>query len=275
VLLGVLSDVHGNPTALDAVLADGRAVGVDSWWVLGDLVAIGPEPAATLDRLTSVPRLVATRGNTERYVLTGDRPPPHAADVAADPGLLPLFAAVEGSFAWTRGALAATGWPAWLADLSLEVRRTLPDGTRLLGVHASPSRDDGEGVTPQRPEPSLAAALACADPPADVVLTGHTHQPTDRRVGAVRAVNGGSVSNPITDDLRAGYVVVAGDRHGHRVVHRRVEYDHDLVVRRLAESGHPQADWIASFQRGGQVRHAAVRPGAPEPVPGGQGLRPT
>jgi hypothetical protein len=68
---------------------------------------------------------------------------------------------------------------------------------------------------------------------------------------------------------------VAADRHGHRIVHRRVEYDHDLVVRRLAESGHPQADWIASFQRGGQVRHAAVRPGAPEPVPGGQGLRPT
>jgi predicted phosphodiesterase len=97
VLIGVLSDVHGNLTALDAVLADGRAVGVDAWWALGDLVAGGPEPAATLDRLTSVPRLTATRGNTERYVLTGDRPPPHAEEVAADPGLLPLFAAVESS----------------------------------------------------------------------------------------------------------------------------------------------------------------------------------
>jgi hypothetical protein len=96
---------------------------------------------------------------------------------------------------------------------------------------------------------------------ADVVLAGDTHQPTDRWVGDVRAVNGGSVSNPITDDLRAAYVIVHGDRHGHRVEHRRVAYDRDAFLRRVARSGHPEAEFISSFQRGEQFKFPAHRPG--------------
>ncbi len=259
--IGVLADVHGNRVGLEAVVADGTAGGVDSWWALGDLVAIGPEPVATLELLADLPGVRCTRGNTERYVLTGDRPAPHADDVLADPSLLHLFAAVEGSFAWTRGALASRGWLDWLAGLPLEVRTELPDGTRLLGVHASPGRDDGDGITPHRPEDELRAALDGAA--ADVVFAGHTHQPTDRQIGPVRVVNGGSVGNPVTDDLRAGYVVVHADRHGHRVEHRRVAYDRYEFLARLARSGHPEVDYIASFQRGEQVRYPARRPGAP------------
>lgn len=259
--LAILSDVHGNRTALEAVIADGGAVGIDAWWALGDLVAIGPDPVATLELLADLPNLVATSGNTERYVLTRDRPPPSAADVEADPQLLDLFAAVESSFSWTRGTLAAHGWLDWLAALPLEVRLTLPDGTRLLGVHGSPGLDDGPGITPHRPEEELRQALAGAE--ADIVVAGHTHQPTDRRVGPVRAINGGSVSNPITDDLRAAYVVIDADRDGHYVEHRRVAYDRDAFLRRVHDSGHPEHDYIASFQRGDQFRYPSRRPGAP------------
>jgi predicted phosphodiesterase len=49
--LGLISDVHGNRIALEAVVADGRECGVEAWWVLGDLVAIGPDPVATLELL--------------------------------------------------------------------------------------------------------------------------------------------------------------------------------------------------------------------------------
>jgi predicted phosphodiesterase len=261
VKLGVMSDVHGNRTALEAVVTDGSLQGVDTWWALGDLVAIGPEPVGTLELLADLPNLLVTSGNTERYVLTGDRPPPHAADVVANPELLGLFATVEGSFAWTRGALASHGWLDWLARLPLERRTELPDGTRLLGVHASPGRDDGAGITPHRPEGALLEALDGAE--ADIVFAGHTHQPTDRRVGTVRAVNGGSVSNPITDDLRASYVIVHSDKHGHRLEHRRVPYDREEFLARVARSGHPERDYIASFQRGEQFRYPAQRPGAP------------
>ena len=260
--LGVIADIHGNRVALEAVVRDGREQGVDRWWALGDLVAIGPDPVDTLELLTNLDGVDVTRGNTDRYVAGRDRPPPHADEVLARPELLPLFATIEASFSWTKGALAAHRWLPWLSALALEVRTTLDDGTRLLGVHATPGRDDGPGITPHRPEDELRAVLAGAA--ADIVLAGHTHQPTDRRIGATRAVNGGSVSNPITDDLRAAYVVVHADRHGHRLEHRRVTYDRDAFLRRVRTSGHPADDYIASFQLGEQFQHRARRPGAPE-----------
>ena len=149
-----------------------------------------------------------------------------------------------------------------LAALPTSQRLVLDDGTRLLGVHASPGSDDGPGITPEIADDDLAALLQ--DSEADVVCGGHTHQPTNRRVGATRAVNLGSVSNPMTFDLRATYVVIDSDRHGHRIRHRRVAYDHDAVVARCRRSDHPEREYIAAFQRGEQARYPAVRPGAPE-----------
>lgn len=259
--LGLFSDVHGNRIALEAVLADGREQGVDSWWALGDLVATGPDPLPTLELLTNVANLQVIRGNTDRYVVSGDRPWPSAAHVAADPELLTVFARVEGSFSWTRGALASSGWLEWLAGLPSEVRTTLPDGTRVLGVHASPGRDDGAGITPDRPEAELRADLAGAE--ADVVCAGHTHRPTDRQIDSIHAVNLGSVSNPVTDDLRASYVIIHAAPDGHRVEHRRVAYDHEAVLQRVARSGHSAAEYLASFQRGEHRRYPARQPGAP------------
>ena len=254
--LGICSDVHGNPVALDAVVADGREQGVEAWWVLGDLAAIGPDPVATLERIANLPGLVATAGNTERYVLTGDRPVPSREDAVADPALLDVLLQVESSFSWTQGALAQGGWLGWLADLPLDARTVLPDGTRLLGVHASPGRDDGGGIQPDVPDDVLAERMAGAE--ADIVVAGHTHRPTDRRAGTVRAVNDGSVSNPITTDLRASYVIVHADRHGHRVEHRRVAYDHDAVIRRLQEVGHPAGAFVVTHLRGERGRHPTV-----------------
>jgi predicted phosphodiesterase len=261
VLVGMLSDVHGNRVALDAVIADGVSKGVGAWWVLGDLVAIGPDPVSTLERLTDLPGVRFVRGNTDRYVVTGDRPSPHVEDVERDPSLRPLFDVVESSFAWTREAVEPGGWLTWLAELPTEQRAVLNDGTRLLGIHASPGSDDGDGITPAIPEAGLREMLA--DVRADVICAGHTHEPTDRRIGGQRAVNLGSVSNPITSDLRATYVIVNDDRHGHRLTHQRVDYDHDAVLERVRRSSHPAAQFIAEFQQGKQVRYPAERPGAP------------
>jgi predicted phosphodiesterase len=261
--LGLLSDIHGNRHALEAVIADAREQGVQEWWALGDLVAIGPDPVETLELLADL-GAAAISGNTDRYTLTADRPPPHADDVIAQPELLELYATMQRSFAWTGGAVTAGGWLEWMRELPLEIRLTLPDGTRVLGVHASPGRDDGPGITPDRDEDDLRRDLGGSA--ADLVVAGHTHRPTDRMVGAVRAVNLGSVSNPITDDLRASYVIVHADHEGHRLEHRRVAYDRDAFLASVARSGHPAAEFIASFQRGEQVRHPARRPGAPIPA---------
>lgn len=262
--LGLVSDIHGNRHGLEAVVADAADQDVDRWWALGDLVAIGPDPVSTLELLANLPAVQITTGNTERYVLTEDRPPPHPEEVLARPELLDLYGVIQRSFAWTAGAVAAHGWLNWLSDLPLELNMVLADGTGVLGVHACPGRDDGEGITPHRDDEELRRDLGATD--AHLVFAGHTHQPTDREVGSVRAVNLGSVSNPITDDLRASYVILHADRHGHRVEHRRVSYDQEGFLSSVARSGHPAADYIASFQRGEQVRYPALRTGAPCPT---------
>ena len=108
----------------------------------------------------------------------------------------------------------------------------LRDGTRLLGVHASPQSDDGPGITPAIADRELAALLAGVDD--DVICAGHTHQATDRRLGATRAINLGSISNPITSDLRAcrtssWTTTLVGTTSGTGAV----DYDHDAVVARI------------------------------------------
>ena len=85
--IAVISDVHGNIAALDAVVSD--AGDVDAYWFLGDLVAHGPRPAECVRRVRALPGVVAVRGNTDRYTLTS---PPDPVTVA--------------SFDWTRAALS-------------------------------------------------------------------------------------------------------------------------------------------------------------------------
>ena len=119
--VAVFSDVHGNLAALDAVLADARRADVDEFWVAGDLVAHGPHPAATIRRLMELPNARFVRGNTDRYVLTGELSP---VMPLSDVGMLVRASC---SFAWTRGAITAVGGYDWLASLPVERTATLPD----------------------------------------------------------------------------------------------------------------------------------------------------
>lgn len=260
--IALVADIHGNPVALDAVLDDARAHGVDQFWFLGDYCAIGPEPAAILDRITSLPHARFIRGNTDRYVVTGEGPPPRLDEVRRDPDLIPTFARIAASFAWTAGVLAATGWMDWLEALPLELRHALDTGTRVLAVHASPGEDDGEGVHPGRSDAELGALLdGCA---ADLVVVGHTHEPMARRVGAVLVVNPGCVGNPRAPDLRASYALIETDGAGIvEVRHRRVEYDMASFIDAVGRSRHPAAGYILSHYRGelpGRPPHADHEP---------------
>src|SRR6516162_9862487 len=108
--LALFSDIHGNPLALDAVLADIQRHGeVDAYWVLGDFAALGYDPVTPLERITALPHADCTRGNTDRYVVTEDLPiPPEKA--LQDSSLLPDVIDAARSFSWTRGYLSAAGW---------------------------------------------------------------------------------------------------------------------------------------------------------------------
>lgn len=246
--IALISDIHGNTVALDAVLEDVASVGVDGYWFLGDHVAVGSDPVGVLERITALPNVHFTRGNTDRYTISGDRPPPTPDDVTADPGLFPRFSEVAQSFAWTRGVITAAGWFEWFEELLIEHRDTLPDGTRVLGVHASPGRDDGTGLNDRATETELRQLFWTAE--ADLVFVGHTHQPIERDLDTMRLVNLGSVSNHVSPDTRASYILLEASSEGHTVERRMVAYDTQAAIDHVRSVRHPAADFIIKHLSG-------------------------
>ena len=247
--VAILSDIHGNSIALDAVLADIQSNGgVDAFWLLGDLAAIGHDPIGTLERLAQLPNAHFVRGNTDRYLVTSERPPPTIEQAEANPKLWKTLVEVADSFGWTQGMVTAAGWLEWLEALPLEYRTELPDGSRVLCVHASPGNDEHPAFYPSM-SPAEAGSLVdgCQ---AELVLVGHTHQPLDVYAKGVHLVNAGSVSNPFPPDLRASYVLLEADKQGNRVYHRQVEYDREAVIAAVRRSRHPSGQFIVQFMRG-------------------------
>jgi len=248
--IALLADIHGNDIALEAVLTDiEQEGGVDAYWILGDLVAIGHAPVKVLERLTALPHAHFIRGNSDRYICTGERPSPSVQEVKTDLDLLPTLLEVEGSFSWTQGAITAAGWLEWLANLPLEFRAELPDGTQVLGVHAAPGRDVGKGFRPEMHQAEAEEMVAECE--ADLICVGHTHSVVNIQVGGKRVVNPGSVGHPpLGADARASYAVIMADEQGYAVEHRRVAYNRAEVIAILQAIKHPSATFLSRYFQG-------------------------
>ena len=243
--------------ALRAILRDADPLHVDRWWALGDLVLFGPRPAEVLELLHGLPGISMLRGNTDRYVLTGEQPAPHstAADAAASIDLVERYAAMAAGIGWTRGVLDQAGLINDLAALPAQLRLRLPSGPTVLGVHASPHADDGQGIEPGTADEELRALLdGCG---ADVVVGGHTHLASDRRVDGIRALNPGSAGLPRTRGS-AGWLLLEDDGDALAVTFRSVSFDVDAVVSDLRTRRHPNAEFVASLLTGRrqQRRHS-------------------
>ena len=244
--VAVFSDVHGNASALDAVLRAAKATSVDTSWCLGDVVAHGPRPAEVVDALRRLPGLVCVRGNTDRYDLTGDVAgmiPP--IDHPTSPEQFTVLGDARESFAWTRGCLVGSENIEWLASLPAERRLTLANGVRVLLVHASPGRDDGPGLGLDEPEDAV-AARGFTGRAADLVLVGHTHVAVDRRVEGCHAVNPGSVSLPPVSDDQARWLLLETTASGYTIEHRAEQYDLARAVEDLRVQRHPSAEWLST-----------------------------
>ena len=261
--LGVIADIHGNERALRAVLDDAARRRVDRWWVLGDLVLFGPRPAEVLELLRDLPGVGMLRGNTDRYVLTGEQPAPHAtaADAAASVDLVERYAAMAAGIGWTRGVLDQAGTLEHLATLPAQLRLRLPGGAAMLGVHASPGADDGPGIDPALPAEQLRGLLAGCG--ADVVVGGHTHYQTDRLVSGIRALNPGSTGMPRSPGRACWLLLQDRGRAGLTAEHRTVPYDAGAVARDLHRRRHPNAAFIADVLTGQREQYRTPSAAAP------------
>ena len=243
--LAMLSDIHGNPIALDAVLRDiDSQGGADEYWILGDHANQGYDPVGVMQRLDRLPTKRCVSGNTDRYLVDGSRRGPSVERVLANPDLMNRVVSAEQGTGWARGALTATGWYDWFRRLPFEQRKTLPDSARLLGVHASLKSDEWVPI-----ETTTAEEVAehFPDLNADVVFSGHAHLESDHTFFGTRFITLGSVANSMNDDPSAKYAILEADNSGHRVIRRHVAFDYDRVVEAIKAAFHPSEPWLLKF----------------------------
>ncbi len=216
--IAVLSDIHGNLPALQAVLADVNQVGVDLIVLNGDLVD-GPFPVETLEVLHSLgDKAVWVTGNGDRWVT-------EAFDGTFERTGSPTDALTE----WT-ASLFGSEHRALLGSATLTARLELP-GIGAIGFCHATARDDNEMVLVDSPVAHFEQAFGAFDVPT--VVVGHCHMPFDRLFNRRRIVNAGAVGMPY-GHTGASWALIGPD-----VTLRRTNYDLDAAAARLRSSGMP------------------------------------
>ena len=241
--VAVISDIHGNVAALNAVLEDLQRQPCDRLVVAGDLVLSGPRPVESLDAIRDlgVPTIY---GNTDLLVFderhSGER------------------------LDWVREKLGKDGL-SYLKGLPFEYRITPPGGRSLeddlLIVHATPADVNGMLVlqpvpfSQRRVTPEAEARTLLGDAMADLIVAGHLHYascgvPCGQRYSIID-----SVGFPYDGDHRAGYAGVWWDGQEWRVENQRLSYDYRKVAEDLGRCGAPFGELSAQ-----RILQARFRP---------------
>lgn len=236
----IVSDIHGNWSALTAVLAaepDAQAI-----LCLGDLVNYGPDPVECVRwaRSETVP-LSIVQGNHDRAFGCDEDP-------RCSGPYKPLSATMQRITAPKLSADAKR----YLAELPRTLKSTI-EGRTFFMCHATPTDPLYNYLVPDADSEKWAVEVDQAGAP-DFMLVGHTHLPFIRAIGNTIVVNPGSVGQPKTGDRRACYAVW----EHHEVVLQRVDYDVQTVARHLSD--------VAPVAVAEQLTSVLLTGGEPVPV---------
>jgi predicted phosphodiesterase len=233
--IAVVSDVHGNLTALEAVVADIEQRKPDRVVHGGDLGLAGAQPAEVVDRIRELgwPGVV---GNADELLWNRAQ---LELLLARAPELAPLLQLLFETYAPATLELLGEARVAWLRGLPAEHSE---DGIRVL--HASPG-DLWRAPMPDAAEGELLETYGAAD--EGIVVYGHIHLPFVRRLISLTVANTGSVGNPFDGDPRAAYLMIE-DGEPETI---RVSYDIEREVSIVLGSGYPDAPRIAEMRRRG------------------------
>ena len=224
--VAILSDIHANITALEAVLDDMKQQNVEAVYCLGDLVGYAPFPNEVIDRIQrdAIPTIMGNYDDGVGY----DRD--ECGCAYRDPEEQRRG---DISLQWTKKTVTPER-KAFLQSLEAEIRFEA-DGKRFRLVHGSPRRMN-EYLFEDRPLSSFQRLAATSE--ADVLIFGHTHKPYTKRVDNVLFLNAGSIGKPKDGNPRACYVVLdtAGDVS---VEFRRIPYDVQTVATAIRQSELP------------------------------------
>jgi putative phosphoesterase len=226
--VAIISDIHGNRRAFQAVIADLRQVAPDLVVHGGDLAHGGAHPAAIIDQVRSL-GWPGVRGNTDEMLWS----PESLTEFAArQPKLGPLLSRIQEMIPSTLASIGEERlrWLEGLPNLHSQ------EGFSL--VHASPN-DCWRAPMASASDEELHSTYASLHAP--VVVYGHIHRPYIRRLQDITIANTGSVSQSYDGDRRASYLVMDEEN----ITIRRVEYDVENEANELLRSGLPHADWLS------------------------------
>ena len=226
--IAIISDIHGNRTAFEAVLTDLRKTAPDLVLHGGDLADAGSSPVEIVDCIRDL-GWQGVLGNTDEMLTS----PQTLEDFALQsPVMQPLLPAIREMAAATRAMLGEARL-AWLR--SLPRTQTYPP---LALVHASPG-DPWRAPNPEAGDDELYSLYAPLGQP--VAVYGHIHRWSVRFVSGLLVANSGSVSLSYDGDPRAAYILLDDSQP----TIRRVAYDLQRELQLLSASPLPHSDWIA------------------------------
>jgi putative phosphoesterase len=214
--IAIVSDIHGNVTALEAVIGDLKTTAPDVVLHGGDLAHAGARPAEAVDRIRELV-WPGVRGNTDEMLWAPEELRGFAARV---PQLRNLMAAIEEMIPTTC---------AWLGEERIAWLKTMPLVQRVESValvHASPN-DLWRAPLPDATDAELTETYSELQAP--VVVYGHIHRSYVRELPGMTVANAGSVNLSYDGDARASYLIVDENK----ATIRRVEYDLEREIELL------------------------------------------
>jgi putative phosphoesterase len=233
--VAIVSDIHGNLTAFDAVLADIQRRGPDLVLHGGDLALMGAQPAEVIDRVRELGWLGVV-GNTDEVLW---QPEGQARQEKLAPQLGSLLRLIFQEYGPATLELLGEERVTWLRELPAQQR--LED---LALVHAAPG-DLWRAPMPDAEDDELSATYEPLD--AATAVYGHIHRPYTRTLTRLTVANSGSVGMPWDGDPRASYLLI---QDGHPRL-MRVEYDVEREAALLLDSGYPDASRLVEMRRRG------------------------
>jgi predicted phosphodiesterase len=232
----IISDIHGNFTALGAIDEALRREAPDAVIVGGDLVGGGGRLAEIID-LIRERGWPAVAGNTDEMLWQPER---IDALEARLPTMKKQWDMIRDDIAIAHRSIGSDRL-AWLRGLP-----SMWKGPGLAVVHASPG-DKWTSPAANATDDELARVYGPVGSPT--VVFGHLHVPFICHVGALTVANSGSVGMPYDGDPRAAFLVI---ENGEPTV-QRVAYDIEHEINDRKTSGYPHVDWIGAVLRKGEV----------------------
>ncbi len=235
--LAIISDIHGNLTALEAALADIRAERPDQIIFLGDIADRGPQPHEVVQCVQAL-NCPAVMGNTDDLLIH----PPSAIELNQQTEV-PFWGMVQ----WCRAQLSDDDL-AFMRSFQATLTIPLDAGRTLLCYHGSP-RSHMDRIWASTPDDDLKEMLGQTTAP--IMIGGHTHLPLFRRLHEQIILNPGSIGLAFTptpdgrelNNNRAEYLLLTAERGRLSVEFRQVVYALDHYMQTVQISGMPRQDW--------------------------------